>query len=74
MAAAAAAPIPSQPRDLAHEALILRTRDLTRRIAQAAPTSSLGRFKKRLRQSLLDTQIPESIAGHDPSHKADDQD
>lgn len=50
-------PIDDPDRDIAHEAIIARTRDLSRRVKDAPPTSSLGKFRDRLRASLNESSL-----------------
>jgi len=57
---AAAAPIPSREteRDFAHEALIMRARELTQQLKDAPDTSRLARWRDRLRAALAETPLP----------------
>ena len=50
-------PIDDPERDAAHEEILLRTRDLAQRIARADPTSRLGSFRQRVRDSLAELRI-----------------
>jgi len=52
-------PIDDPERDAAHEALILRMRETRRRIGRAAPTSALGKLRKRLSDSLAQSRLSE---------------